>query len=307
MYPGFVVDRRNVAQGTWQFMSAILTYKPDKLHEPSDDLESSMHVLSWVILKCLKNPWSFDQDALVNQIRSRFENFEKFPAGPDGLTRYRCSSDKHASVRNGIPIAELLYEDHPLQELLVELARLCKKHYKTLPVPSKQIPIPTDAEGGNSESSYPPIFTLPPSLPPTAQPTISMPPPPVPVRPSMSSSKDSKITESPLKDHTRFLSAFAKCLDARPWPAIERQAAVAPSVASTTCSLPPASSLQTGDKRPRGNTSGSQTAKRARRGKRSGSSRMGTSSVASSVTAQDGPEVGVVGLSSVFVVKGQDS
>ena len=264
-------------------------------------------MLSWVILKCLKNSWSFDQRALVKQICSRFEDFEEFPA-PDGFTRHRCSRDKHASVRNGIPIAELLpqYKKHPLQQLLNELAQLCKDHYKT--IPSEQIvSSPTDAEGDDSESSYPPIFTLQPSLPHTAQSTISMPPPPVPVRPSMSSSEDSNIPESPLKDHTRFLSAFAKCLGARSWPLIYRQAAVAPSVASTTCSLPPASSLQTGDKRPRGNTSGSQTAKRARRGARSGSSRTEASSVASSVTAQDGPEVGVGGLSNVVVVKGQDS
>ena len=38
-----------------------------------------------------------------------------------------------------------------------------------------------------------------------------------------------------------------------------------------------------------------------------GSSRTEASSVASSVTAQDSPEVGVGGLSNVFVVKDQDS
>ncbi|KIM56065.1 hypothetical protein SCLCIDRAFT_71292, partial [Scleroderma citrinum Foug A] len=43
--------RRRDRTGTWQFMSAALLRDVDKEHTIGDDLESSLHVLTWTMLR----------------------------------------------------------------------------------------------------------------------------------------------------------------------------------------------------------------------------------------------------------------
>jgi len=46
-------------QGTWQFMAALLLMSPHPLvHELADDLESFLHVLSWVALCFMPHAWN---------------------------------------------------------------------------------------------------------------------------------------------------------------------------------------------------------------------------------------------------------
>ncbi|KAG2341489.1 hypothetical protein BDR05DRAFT_846224, partial [Suillus weaverae] len=43
--------RQNTRTGTWQFMSAYLVAHSDAVHRVEDDLESSLYVLLWTVLK----------------------------------------------------------------------------------------------------------------------------------------------------------------------------------------------------------------------------------------------------------------
>ena len=265
-------------------MSAVLTHAPGKLHAPSDDLESTMHVLSWMVLRCLWNPFAEIPQELDSYMRTMFEDCVPI-TDTRGNTRYRCNKDRYLKVKWGIPLAVLskAYNSHPLARLLERLAGLCRAHYATVSylVPGEALPSP------GPPTSYRPFdpedYRDPDTDPDPASPARETPQPASPTPKQLPPSPEPSAAGSPLKGHDEFLQAFEDALAV--WPAdydIPRQkaralAAGGPGANATPCGVRTCISR----KRPAPSASGSVCAKRGRRDS-------GTAgSVASSGTASD--------------------
>ncbi|KAL4075124.1 hypothetical protein V8B97DRAFT_1944553 [Scleroderma yunnanense] len=65
--------RRRDRTGTWQFMSAALLRDVNKQHTIADDLESSLHVLTWTMLRYV--PHKMDAVALDSHLRVVFDEY----------------------------------------------------------------------------------------------------------------------------------------------------------------------------------------------------------------------------------------
>ncbi|OSD02562.1 hypothetical protein PYCCODRAFT_1410479 [Trametes coccinea BRFM310] len=109
--------------GTWQFMSAAVQWWPHKPHLLSDDLESVMHIMNWLVLKYMKTEFSRSSADLANYLSAVFD----FSDENGNL----CSYQKYEKVRDGTRFAPVLseYQDHPFTNLLDKLRELCHLQY----------------------------------------------------------------------------------------------------------------------------------------------------------------------------------
>ncbi len=117
-------------QGTWQYMSALLQFMPEKHYEVSDDLESFTHVLNWCALRFLPNELSGHPRYLAIHLGDLFDCHVSLKL-EDGTIVSTCSLQKLRTIREGKPFASVKPTDHPFAELLNDLAVLCKQHYAT--------------------------------------------------------------------------------------------------------------------------------------------------------------------------------
>ncbi|KAF9802197.1 hypothetical protein IEO21_09953 [Rhodonia placenta] len=108
--------------GTWQFSSAMLLRYPMKLRQVSDDLESFVHVLHWMILMWYKHSLSGSSIELLTLVTKTYDEFETFGDYDTG------GFHKFSNMRLGeLPFAKLSSE--PLKRLTKKLAGICKEHY----------------------------------------------------------------------------------------------------------------------------------------------------------------------------------
>lgn len=107
-------------------MSALLLNYPKKPHQLSDDLESFVHVISWLTLRyhirCI-NP-----ELLSTRLYSMYEFAKRSADGYDF-----GSSDKFINMLSGYP-GFYLPDVRPraLRRLIKDLAKMCKEHYTSL-------------------------------------------------------------------------------------------------------------------------------------------------------------------------------
>ncbi|KAH9835400.1 uncharacterized protein C8Q71DRAFT_908540 [Rhodofomes roseus] len=113
--------------GTWQFMSARLLRNPGEKHEIADDLESSIHVLHWMLFRFVEHSLTDSPDLLLSRILSVYE--EKGVAKGDERKSDLGGATKRTVLRSGNPIIELKNPNTSLGRLLQRLATLCQQHY----------------------------------------------------------------------------------------------------------------------------------------------------------------------------------
>ncbi|KAL7283897.1 hypothetical protein ACG7TL_001169 [Trametes sanguinea] len=114
------------ASGTWQFMSAAIQWWPQKPHSLSDDLESVMHILNWLVLKYMKTEACCDPSDLADYVFMIYDYA--------GENKKSCSPFKYRMVSEGTSFAMVLseYKDHPFIGLLDRLRELCVSQYRIL-------------------------------------------------------------------------------------------------------------------------------------------------------------------------------
>ncbi|KAH9835398.1 uncharacterized protein C8Q71DRAFT_859028 [Rhodofomes roseus] len=112
--------------GTWQFMSARLLRNPGKRHEVADDLESSIHVLHWILFRFVEHSLTGIANILKSRILCVYEEqgFQK----DDQYKAEIGGAQKLESIRSGRPAIEV-DRGTPLGRLLQRLATLCQQHY----------------------------------------------------------------------------------------------------------------------------------------------------------------------------------
>ncbi|KAL7283894.1 hypothetical protein ACG7TL_001166 [Trametes sanguinea] len=112
--------------GTWQFMSAAIQRWPQKPHSLSDDLESVMHILNWLVLKYMKTEAYGDPSDLADYVSMIYDYA--------GKNTNSCSLFKYRMVSEGSSFAMLPseYKDHPFIGLLDRLRELCASQYRLL-------------------------------------------------------------------------------------------------------------------------------------------------------------------------------
>lgn len=100
-------DAHCSSQGTWQFMSVVLSSKPDKPHDIMDDLESSFWVLVYQALHLLKS-------------NAKSYHFDVFEDDEDSLVDGECvgGMQKYGFLRS---MRGLVFESKPLNDLLAAL------------------------------------------------------------------------------------------------------------------------------------------------------------------------------------------
>ncbi|TFK81461.1 hypothetical protein K466DRAFT_667102 [Polyporus arcularius HHB13444] len=199
--------------GTWQFMSALIQKYVNKVHAVSDDLESFLHVLNWCALKYLPHSLS-NTGALSSYF---FNLYDKAPRplpvqttlGP--AFEEEGPAEKLYALMDGARVVKGLPEGHPFEVLLGDLTALCKSHYDTvdfgnlLPEEDKEAPEDDEDE----------LWLKPPRLAHRRRTAVDR------AGPSslISQARVANATaarsyhESPLKDHTQFLSAFSRAVD----------------------------------------------------------------------------------------------
>ncbi|KAI0667826.1 hypothetical protein C8Q78DRAFT_981280 [Trametes maxima] len=199
--------------GTLQFMSALLSWYPQKDHLLSDDLESFMHVLTWCTMMYLPNDAAYSEEKLASTMWNYFDEHSR---------DHRGSFGKFKSVRKGVSPVVGLPEYHPLNVLIEDLASLCKDHYKTPGMIEKlelTSPFPTiggprslvasdgTVEQDDSHSPEPgfdednsTVETEEVQLLPQAQTFVS-----------------------PLNDHVRFAAAFGRAVGSKNWPLLVKK------------------------------------------------------------------------------------
>ena len=160
-----------ITQGTWQFMSALLQQFLQWPHGVAEDLESSMHVLNWCILKFLPHRLSKNPRGLADFMRGTYDvSFPPSAGAPSNV--HTGSYTKYMNVRNGVSFVSGLpaYEGpidwsadgqaqtqrtrrvrlvHPVAGIVKLLSTLCEEHYETLDLP--------DVNVASSED----VFTVP--------------------------------------------------------------------------------------------------------------------------------------------------
>ncbi|KAL4062383.1 hypothetical protein V8B97DRAFT_1877936 [Scleroderma yunnanense] len=102
--------RRRDRTGTWQFMSAALLRDVNKQHTIADDLESSLHVLTWTTLRYV--PHKMNAVALDSHLRMVFDEYT-----PSTATGGKYKGDSFGAGTY-IPAGLKLKRDSPLLELL---------------------------------------------------------------------------------------------------------------------------------------------------------------------------------------------
>ncbi|KAL4080469.1 hypothetical protein J3A83DRAFT_4152873, partial [Scleroderma citrinum] len=106
--------RRRDRTGTWQFMSAALLREVNKQHTIADDLESSLHVLTWTMLRYV--PHKMNAVALDSHLRMVFDEYT-----PSTATGGKYKGDSF-SAGTYIPTGLELKQDSPLLKLLRALS-----------------------------------------------------------------------------------------------------------------------------------------------------------------------------------------
>ncbi|KAH7918459.1 hypothetical protein BV22DRAFT_1134581 [Leucogyrophana mollusca] len=112
-------SRQHERTGTWQFMAAALLHKDRPCHSLADDLESGVHVLTWVALRYTKNSLSVDPGALSDTLaktydESREDNGVFYGGGGkiDWLLRYTGTTGR-------TPVS---FDDNPSLQRLIRRA-----------------------------------------------------------------------------------------------------------------------------------------------------------------------------------------
>ncbi|KAJ3491197.1 hypothetical protein NLI96_g877 [Meripilus lineatus] len=109
--------------GTWPFMSALLLQFPRKPHQLSDDLESFVHVINWLIVR-FHIQWSpgFIEGAMLP-----YKEYERTLDGDDIGGRTKLNQ-----MRTGHPNFSPDEVDPPkLGQLAHALMKICKEHYSS--------------------------------------------------------------------------------------------------------------------------------------------------------------------------------
>ncbi|KAI0667822.1 hypothetical protein C8Q78DRAFT_980990 [Trametes maxima] len=83
--------------GTWQFMSALLSWYPQKDHLLSDDLESFMHVLTWCTMMYLPISATYSEEKLATTMSNYFDEY----SGGHRGSSYKFESVLGAVVPSG--------------------------------------------------------------------------------------------------------------------------------------------------------------------------------------------------------------
>ncbi|KAL4065668.1 hypothetical protein V8B97DRAFT_2010329 [Scleroderma yunnanense] len=102
--------RRRDRTGTWQFMSAALLRDVGKEHTIADDLESSLHVLTWTMLRYV--PHSIQPLFIQKHLQTVFDEYCRY-TGTGGGTKGRA-----LAANDYIPPRLELKQESPLLELL---------------------------------------------------------------------------------------------------------------------------------------------------------------------------------------------
>ncbi|KAJ3543935.1 hypothetical protein NM688_g5800 [Phlebia brevispora] len=134
----------NGRSGTWAFLSARLLQYPWKPHELSDDLESFVHVLTWLALRFHEH--QFTPPACL-QPDAKAEDIFKANSENDGLCLYKSvffdseyvevgceyhkgGQTKLSSIIEGkLTLIRFTDKSGPLPQLIALLYRLLKRHY----------------------------------------------------------------------------------------------------------------------------------------------------------------------------------
>ncbi len=191
-------------------MSALIQKYVNKVHAVSDDLESFLHVLNWCALKYLPHSLS-DTAALSSYF---FNLYDKAPRPLPVLTTLGPAfeeegpAEKLYALMDGARVVKGLPEGHPFDILLGDLTALCKSHYDTVDfshLPKKRKVAPEH----NARAKLPARLAHWQRRTAVHRAEASSFTPEAHVAdatPARSSH------ESPLKDHTQFLSAFSKAV-----------------------------------------------------------------------------------------------
>ncbi|KAF9801215.1 hypothetical protein IEO21_10176 [Rhodonia placenta] len=116
------IDTRS---GTWQFKSALLLRRPGmKQHEVSDDLESFMHVLTWLCLRFHKHD---NSQGLQDYVTSLYDLASRNPK----TKLMEGGQMKMKFISEGVSFVDLS-ERSLLKTLVCTLALLCKQHYAAI-------------------------------------------------------------------------------------------------------------------------------------------------------------------------------
>ncbi|KAJ3491198.1 hypothetical protein NLI96_g874 [Meripilus lineatus] len=114
-------DNPAFRSGTWLFMSALLLKFPDKPHQLSDDIESFVHVINWLILRFHVN-WT-TKSHLQGALHPYTEH-ERTPKADVG------GEMKFKELLSGLSPFHAVYNNSPaLRSLTQSLAMMCKAHY----------------------------------------------------------------------------------------------------------------------------------------------------------------------------------
>ncbi|KAJ3491199.1 hypothetical protein NLI96_g875 [Meripilus lineatus] len=109
--------------GTWPFMSALLLQFPRKPHQLSDDLESFVHVINWLIIR-FHIQWS---PGFIKGAMLPYNEYERTLDGDDIGGRMKLNQ-----MRTGYPNFSPDEVDPPkLGQLAHALMKICKEHYSS--------------------------------------------------------------------------------------------------------------------------------------------------------------------------------
>ncbi|KAF9479142.1 hypothetical protein BDN70DRAFT_984982 [Pholiota conissans] len=116
-------------QGTWQFMSAKLQTSEIPLHPVrADDLESFLHVISWIALRYVPSELSAeDRTGYLTSV------FDSYRSRPNGMTV--GGPHKRTFLTNRTIVREGKFEHGPLLSLLEELTETCAARYEEFLLP----------------------------------------------------------------------------------------------------------------------------------------------------------------------------
>ncbi|KAJ3491200.1 hypothetical protein NLI96_g876 [Meripilus lineatus] len=114
-------DNPAFRSGTWLFMSALLLKFPDKPHQLSDDIESFVHVINWLILR-FHVDWT-TKSHLQGALHPYTEH-ERTPKADVG------GEMKFEKLLSGLSPFHAVYNNSPaLKSLSESLAMMCQAHY----------------------------------------------------------------------------------------------------------------------------------------------------------------------------------
>ncbi|CCM06473.1 uncharacterized protein FIBRA_08740 [Fibroporia radiculosa] len=109
--------------GTWQFMSALLLKDPKKRNEVSDDIESFVHLINWLMLRF--HPHNFSADGLRHHVKQEYEDHYIDDDNAKIGGRWKLLHIECGKV-------EFYPRSEVLQLLTQSLGAMCTRHYGTL-------------------------------------------------------------------------------------------------------------------------------------------------------------------------------